>query len=222
LVAGILSLLALLIGATTVFAELQSALDRIWQVQAQPRSDGVWSLLRTRLLSLGFVLGMGFLLAVSLLVSSGLSAFGRWAEGWLAASKALLYVAHAALSMGIATVLFAMMFKLLPRASVAWKDVWTGAAVTAALFGLGQMLIGVYLGKSSLSSSYAAAGSLVVLLVWVYYSAQIFLLGAEFTWVYAHEHGSRRGVAQPTAPTHTHPTHSPAHRPEQAPNEARA
>jgi membrane protein len=94
-------------------------------------------MVRTRLLSLGFVLGMGFLLAVSLLVSSGLSAFGHWAEGWLAASERLLYVAHTALSMGIATVLFAMMFKLLPRASVALKDVWTGAAVTAALFGLG-------------------------------------------------------------------------------------
>ncbi len=217
LVAGVLSLLALLIGATTVFAELQSALDRIWQVQAQPRSDGLWPMVRTRLLSLGFVLGLGFLLAVSLVISSGLSAFGRWAEGWLAASEALLYVAHAALSMGIATVLFAMMFKLLPRASVAWKDVWTGAAVTAALFGLGQMLIGLYIGKSSLSSSYAAAGSLVLLLVWVYNSAQIFLLGAEFTWVYAHEHGSRRVVAQPTARTR-----SAAHLPEQAPTEARA
>jgi membrane protein len=195
LVAGGLSLLALLIGATTVFAELQSALDRIWQVHAQPPSDGLWEMLRTRLLSLGFILGMGFLLSVSLVVSTGLNAFGHWAEDRLAASQALLLVAHTGLSMGIATVLFAMMFKLLPRASVAWKDVWIGAGVTAALFEVGQMLIGLYLGQSSLSSSFAAAGSLVLLLVWVYYSAQIFLLGAEFTWVYAHEHGSRRGLA---------------------------
>lgn len=208
-VAGGLSLLALLIGATTVFAELQSALNRIWQVQAQPHSGGLGSLLRTRLLSLGFILGLGFLLSVSLVVSTGLSAFGHWAEGWLADSQALVYVAHTALARGIATVLFAMMFKLLPRASVAWKDVWMGAGVTAALFELGQMLIGLYLGQSSLSSSFAAAGSLVLLLVWVYYTAQIFLLGAEFTWVYAHEHGSRRGGIQPM-PLKNRPAHLPA------------
>lgn len=198
-VAGGLSLLALLIGATTVFAELQTALDRVWQVQAHAKSSGLWALLRTRLLSLGFILGLGFLLAVSLVISAGLSAFGRWAEGRLPAYETVLHLANITLSLAIATLLFGLMFKLLPRAKVAWRDVWIGAVVTAVLFEVGKTLIGLYIGKSSITSSFAAAGSLVVLLVWVYYSAQIFLLGAEFTWVFAHEHGSRRHRPQPAA-----------------------
>ena len=199
-IASALSAVALLVGATTVFAELQSALDRIWQTPAQAKSAGLWALLRSRLLSLGFILGLGFLLAVSLVISAALAAFGQWAAGRLPGYEALLQLGNMALSLSVATLLFALMFKLMPRAQVAWRDVWIGALVTAVLFELGKLLIGLYIGKSSISSSFAAAGSLVVLLVWVYYSAQIFLLGAEFTWVFAHAHGSRQGQARPPAP----------------------
>ncbi len=198
-IASALSLVALLIGATTVFAELQSALDRIWHAPAHAQASGLWALLRSRLLSLGFILGLGFLLAVSLVISAGLAAFGLWAAGRLPGYESLLHLANMGLSLGVATLLFAFMFKFMPRASVAWRDVWVGALVTAVLFELGKLLIGLYIGKSSISSSFAAAGSLVVLLVWVYYSAQIFLLGAEFTWVFAHSHGSRKGQVPPPA-----------------------
>ncbi len=187
-----LSLGALLVGATTMFAELQSALDRIWQVPGRATASGWWALLRSRLLSLGFILGLGFLLAVSLVLSAAISAFGQWAQGRLPAYETVLHLANTAVSLAVGTLLFALLFKLLPQARIAWRDVWVGAFVTAVLFEAGKLLIGLYIGKSSLSSSFAAAGSLVVLLVWVYYSAQIFLLGAEFTWVYAHEHGSRQ------------------------------
>ncbi len=192
LIASAVSAALLLVGATTVFAELQSALDRIWQVAGRKPASGWWAWLRTRLLSLGFVLGLGFLLAVSLVLSAGLAALGGWAQSRLMAWQAWLQFANSAVSLGVATLLFAMIFKLMPRARVAWADVWIGAVVTAVLFEVGKQLIGLYIGKSSVTSSFAAAGSLVVLLIWVYYSAQIFLLGAEFTWVYAHEHGSRR------------------------------
>lgn len=192
LVASAVSFVVLLVGATTVFAELQSALDRIWCVPERQKLSGLWATLRARLLSLGLILGLGFLLAVSLVFSAGVAALGRWASDLLPGSEALLQVANTAVSLSISLLLFAMIFKLMPRASVAWKDVWVGAAVTAVLFEVGKVLIGLYIGKSSVTSSFAAAGSLVVLLIWVYYSAQIFLLGAEFTWVYAHEHGSRK------------------------------
>ncbi len=192
LVASAVSFVVLLIGATTVFAELQSALDRIWHVPEHQKLSGLWDTLRARLLSLGLILGLGFLLSVSLVFSAGVAALGRWASQMLPAWESLLQIANTAVSLSISVLLFAMIFKLMPRARVAWKDVWVGAAVTALLFEIGKVLIGLYIGKSSVTSSFAAAGSLVVLLVWVYYSAQIFLLGAEFTWVYAHEHGSRR------------------------------
>ncbi len=189
--ASAVSAVMLALGATTVFVELQNALDRIWQVPKSDARPGWWALLRSRLLSLGFVLGLGFLLAVSLVLSAAISAFGQWAAGRLPAYEAVLQMANTAVSLGIATTLFALMFKLMPQARIAWQDVWIGAVVTALLFEVGKLLIGLYIGMS-IGSAYAAAGSLVVLLVWVYYSAQIFLLGAEFTWVYAHAHGSRR------------------------------
>lgn len=195
LVASAISFVVLLIGATTVFAELQSALDRIWRVPEHPKLSGLWDTLRARLLSLGLILGLGFLLAVSLVFSAGVAALGRWTSQMLPAGESLLQIANTAVSLAISVLLFAMIFKLMPRARVAWKDVWVGAGVTALLFETGKVLIGLYIGKSSVTSSFAAAGSLVVLLIWVYYSAQIFLLGAEFTWVYAHEHGSRKNAA---------------------------
>ena len=190
LVASAISIVVLIIGATTVFAELQSSLDRIWQVPHAPKATGIWGMVRSRLLSLGFILGLGFLLLVSLVTSAGIAAIGSWANALFPGWEALLYLINIVLSVSTATVLFAMIFKVMPQAKIGWSDVWVGAGVTAVLFEVGKWLISLYIGKSSVTSSFAAAGSLVVLLVWVYYSAQIFLLGAEFTWVYANDHGS--------------------------------
>jgi membrane protein len=190
-VATIAGIATLLLGATAVFAELQSALDRIWRVPAPKLESGVWQLLRARLLSFGLVLGLGFLLVVSLVVSAALAALGKWWGGWFEGWNLFLGILNFAVSFGIFTLLFAMIYKIMPRAMISWHDVWTGAAVTALLFTIGKALIGLYLGKSSLASGFGAAGSLVVLIAWVYYSAQIFLFGAEYTWVYANRHGSR-------------------------------
>jgi membrane protein len=187
----VVGIITLVIGATTVFAELQSDLDRIWRVAAPAKENSIWILLRTRLLSFGLVLGLGFLLLVSLVISAVIAAFGKWwdrvFEGW----EALLQALNFGISFAITTLLFALIYKLMPRARIAWRDVWVGAGVTALLFESGKFLIGLYLGKTSVASGFGAAGSLVVLLVWVYFAAQIFLLGAEFTWVYSHEHGSK-------------------------------
>lgn len=202
IVATTISVVLLAIGATTVFGELQSALDRIWSAPARPES-GLWSLLRTRLLSFGMVLCLGFLLLVSLVASAALAAFGHWwgsaFEGW----GVLLQVLNLVVSFLMVTVLFAMIYKIMPRVKIAWRDVWIGAFVTSLLFQIGKFAIGMYLGTSGVTSGFGAAGSLVVLLVWVYYSAQIFLLGAEFTWVYAHEYGSKRSdrVGDRTTPS---------------------
>ena len=188
----------LIIGATTVFAELQDALDRIWRAPVRPRG-GLWSLLRARLLSFGLILAIGFLILVSLLFSAAMAALGRWmgpGVGWEVVAQALNFVLSFALMSG----LFALIYKLMPRVHVAWHDVWTGAVVTAALFTIGKLLIGLYIGKSGVTSVFGAAGSIAVLLLWVYYSAQIFLLGAEFTWVYAHRLGSLKGQPLKPAP----------------------
>ena len=195
-VATIVGVVFLLLGATAIFGELQSALDRIWRVPA-PKQSGILHLLRTRLLSFGLVLGLGFLLVVSLVVSAVLAALGKWWGGWFQDWDVFLEILNFGVSFGVFTLLFAMIYKIMPRARISWRDVWTGAAVTALLFTLGKVLIGLYLGKSSLASGYGAAGSLVVLLAWVYYSAQIFLFGAEYTWVYANRHGSRLPKATP-------------------------
>lgn len=192
LLATVVSVVVLVVGATSVFSELQSALDRIWRVPVPPRQNGVWTLLRGRLLSFGLILGLGFLLLVSLVVAAALAALGKWSSGLIPGWEGLLQVINTVIGFGLTTILFAMIFKIMPRAQIAWADVWVGAGVTAALFEVGKILIGLYIGKSSLTSGLAAAGSLLVLLVWVYYSAQIFLLGAEFTWVFAHYHGSRK------------------------------
>ena len=198
LFATVSSVFLLLLGATTVFAELQSDLDRIWRAEVKPTS-GLWGLLRARLLSFGMILALAFLLLVSLVVSAALSAVGKWWGGWFEGWAVLLEVLNFIASFTITTVLFAMIYKFLPRVEIAWRDVWIGAAVTALLFAVGKFLIGLYIGRSGVASGFGAAGSFVVLLVWVYYSTQIFLLGAEFTWVYAHECGSRRGEDRPGA-----------------------
>ncbi|WP_312303400.1 YihY/virulence factor BrkB family protein [Pulveribacter sp.] len=200
LVAGTISVVVLLVGATTVFAELQSALDRIWHVPEREKPQGLWAVLRARLLSFGLILGLAFMLMVSLVVGAATSAFGGWIGGLMPASELLLHVVNVAVSLAFTSVLFAMIFKLMPSTPVAWRDVGIGAVVTAVLFEAGKVLIGLYIGKSGITESFQAAGSLVVLLAWVYYAAQIFLLGAEFTKVYADEHGSC-SAARATAAT---------------------
>ncbi|VTU38274.1 YihY/virulence factor BrkB family protein [Variovorax sp. RA8] len=194
LIAGLISAVVLLVGATTVFAELQSALDRIWHVPEREKPSGLWAVLRARLLSFGLILGLAFLLMVSLVVSAGLSAFGNWFGGLLPGWEVLLHALNMLISLGIVTLLFAMIYKLMPTARIAWRDVWIGALVTAVLFELGKLGIGLYLGKSGVNESFAAAGSLVLLVAWVYYAVQIFLLGAEFTKVYANSQGSTSGT----------------------------
>lgn len=198
LVAGLVSFFVLLVGATTVFAELQSALDRIWKVPEARKPSGIFGLLRARLLSFGLILGVAFLLMVSLVVSAMLAAFGAWAGGLMPGWETLLQVLNLAVSLAILTVLFAMIFKLMPSTAVGWRDVWVGAFVTAILFEVGKLLIGLYIGKSGMNESFEAAGALVILLAWVYYAAQIFLLGAEFTKAFADAHGSLSGPRKAT------------------------
>lgn len=183
----------LLVGATTVLGELQDALDRIWRVPQKDRKGGVVILIRTRLLSLGIILGIGFLLIVSLVFNAAMAALGKWWGDFFSNLEMLTTVLNFFFSFVFLSALFAMLYKLMPRVEIQWRDVWAGAVVTALLFTVGKLLIGIYIGKSAISSGFGAAGSLVVVLVWVYYSAQIFLLGAEFTRVYSQAHGSRKG-----------------------------
>ena len=183
---------ALVLGATSVFAELQSALNRIWKTDAAPRPTGLWPLIRARLLSLGMFLGIGFLLAVSLILSAALHALAVWWSPLFGSWTMTLQIVNGALSFAIGTALFVLIYRVLPNATISWSDVWVGALITAALFEIGKQLIGLYLGTSGIVTAFGAAGSFVVLLLWVYYSAQVFLLGAEFTWVYAQHAGSRR------------------------------
>ncbi len=189
-IASTVSVVMVIVGATTIFAELQSDLDRIWRAPEAKKPSGIVALLRTRLLSFGLIVSIGFLLLVSLVVSAGLEAFGKWYGGWFPAWLITMEVINQAISLVFVTVLFALMYRVLPSARVAWRDVWLGAAATAVLFTIGKVLISLYLGNAGVTSGFGAAGSIVVLLVWVFYSAQIFLLGAEFTWLYAHSHGS--------------------------------
>jgi membrane protein len=189
--AAAIGIVTLVVGATSVFGELQNALERIWQTPPPPKSVGWWRFVRARVLSVGMVLGVGFLLLVSLVASAALAAFGGWLGAFLPQLEIVLPVLDLVVSFGMTVLLFALIYRYVPRESIPWGDVWIGAAVTALLFTIGKSLIGVYLGKSSFNSAYGAAGSLIVLLLWIYYSAQIFLLGAEFTRVFAYQYGSR-------------------------------
>ena len=193
----------LLLGATTVFGELQDALDRIWRAPARPRSPGWLVLVRARLLSFGMILAFGFLLMVSLVLSATLASMSRWWGPAFGDWVALAETSNAIGSFLMVAVMFALIYKIMPRMPVDWRDVWIGALVTAVLFTLGKAVIGLYVGRSGIASGFGAAGSLVVVLVWVYYSAQIFLLGAEFTWVFANTFGSRRGQAVPQPLLHS-------------------
>ncbi len=198
--ASVVGIGTLLVGATSVFAELQSSLDRIWRAPALKRQTGIWALLRERLLTFGMVVAIGFLLLVSLALSAAVSAVDRWGGTLFPKWHTLLQVINIGAGFCVTSLLFAMAYRILPRVRIAWRDVIIGAVVTAALFEGGKYLIGLYLGRASVSSGFGAAGSLVIVLAWVYYSAQIFLLGAEFTWVYAHSHGSRAGQEPAPAP----------------------
>ena len=189
-----LGILLLLVGATSVFGELQDSLDRIWHVPTRKRSSGLLELLRTRLLSFGMILAIGFLLIVSLVVSAGLATVGRWWSPVFGGWYAVAAVTDALGGFALVAAMFALIYKVMPSVRVQWKDVWIGAVFTAILFMVGKSLIGLYIGSSGLVSGFGAAGSLVVVMVWVYYSAQIFLIGAEFTWVYANAFGSRRSL----------------------------
>jgi len=196
--ATISSGLLLLVGATSVLAELQDALDRIWRAPKRV-AGGVWNLLRARLLSFGMIMCIGFLLMVSLVFSAALAALnGAWGP-LLADWETMASIANFAFSFVLATAMFALIYKIVPRVKVHWTDVAIGAVVTALPFTPGKTLIGLSSRKDAVTSGLGAAGSLVVSLVWVYYSAQIFLLGAEFTWAYALTFGSRRTQAVPAA-----------------------
>jgi membrane protein len=190
IVATVIAVVTLLFGASGLFGQLQDSLNTIWGVE--PKSGrGIWGVIKDRFFSFVAVLGTGFLLLVSLVLTAGLSAMAKMFEGLLPGPEVLLQVLNFLISFAVIMGLFAMMFKILPDAQIAWSDVWVGAAMTALLFTIGKFLIGLYLGKSDVGSAYGAAGSLVIILVWVYYSAQILLFGAEFTQVYANRSGSR-------------------------------
>lgn len=179
-----------LIGATAVFGELQTALNKIWNVQAEARRGVILKLLLDRLRSFTIALGVGFLLLVSLVISAAISALQSYLNTRMPGIPAMWQTLNVIISFAIVAVLFAMIYKYLPDARITWKDVWIGAAVTAALFTAGKYAIGLYLGQTAMASTFGAAGSFAVLLVWVYYSALISFFGAEFTHVYALRHGS--------------------------------
>jgi len=197
LIAAIVGTVTLIIGAIGVFGQLQDALNTVWEITPR-RRPGVWGFLRDRVLSLAMVVGIAFLLLASLVVSAGLSALGKWASGWLPASAFLLQALNFVVSLAVITLLFAVIYKVLPDIDIRWRDVMVGAGVTALLFTIGKTLIGIYLGRSSVGSVFGAAGSLAVMLVWIYYSAAVFLLGAEFTEVYTRRWG-RWLMGMPTA-----------------------
>jgi len=190
--ATVTGVVVLVIGATSVFAELQDDLNRIWQVPTRQKVSTWWAFLRTRLLSMGMIFAIGFLLLVSLAASAAFDAFAAWSTSALAGWQPLAHGVNFVVIFVLTTALFAMIYRFMPQATIQWRDVGVGALVTAALFSIGKTIIGLYIGKSALASGFGAAGSLAVLLAWVYYSAQIFLFGAEFTWAYAHAFGSRR------------------------------
>jgi membrane protein len=197
IVSALVGVGVLLVGATTVFGELQDALDRIWRAPARDRSGGLWGLVRSRLLSFGMILGIAFLLMVSLVLSAAISALGHWWSSAFIGWEVLLQVVNVVVGFAMTTGVFAMIYKLMPRVDVRWPDVWLGAATTAVLFSVGRLLIGLYIGRSGIASGFGAAGSVAITFVWVYYSAQIFLLGAEFTWAYARTFGSMRDLVEP-------------------------
>ncbi len=203
LVATLLGLGALLFAAIGVVVQLKDALNTVWEVD-EPPGHGVWHFLRSYVVSLAAVLALGFLLMVSLIVTAGLAAFGKYAAPHV--QEWLLHIVTILASVAVISLLFAMMFKWLPYAAVDWYDVWLGAVVTALLFELGKSAIGFYIGKQGLESTYGAAASIIVVLIWVYYSSQIILMGAEITHAFAKHQGSIRNREQTGQPPKHRPT----------------
>jgi membrane protein len=196
-VATVIGIFTLLLGASGLFGQLQDALNTIWEVAPKP-GRGWLATIKDRFLSFTMVLGIGFLLLVSLVLSAALSAFGSFLGS--DEESIVWQILNFVISFGVITLLFAMIYKVLPDVKIAWSDVWIGAAATALLFTLGKFLIGLYLGRSGISTTYGAAGSLVLILIWIYYSAQILFLGAEFTQVYARRFGTRIEPAKDAIP----------------------
>jgi membrane protein len=198
IISAILGMIALIVGATGSFTQLQSSLNRIWHVKPDPRAGGIKNFIGHRILSLGMILAIAFLLLVSLVVSAALSAFGNLISGLLVQgfSHALLMAINFIVSLAIIAALFAAMFKVLPDAKIQWRDVWIGASITAVLFTIGKFLIGMYLGHSGTASAYGTAGSFVLIVLWIYYSSLIFLFGAELTAAWSEAHS---GSIQPKA-----------------------
>ena len=204
IVGTVVGVVVLIIGATSVFAELQDDLNCIWRAPSKEKVAGWWAWLRTRILSMGFIFAIGFLMLVSLAASAVFDAACSWAGGLLGSEKALAESVNFVVSYLLTAALLALIYRFMPDAHIRWRDVLVGALVTALLFVVGKFLIGLYIAKSALASGFGAAGSLAVLLAWVYYSAQIFLFGAEFTWACANPHantGAAPGAAPPSAPT---------------------
>jgi membrane protein len=192
---------ALMFAAVGVVVQLKDALNTVWEVEP-PKASGVWQFVRTYMVSLAAVLSLGFLLLVSLLLTTALAVGGKYIAPY--APELAMHALGSVVSFGMITLLFAMMFKWLPDTDVAWRDVWLGATITAALFEIGKLLIGLYIGKQGLESTYGAAASLVVLLIWVYYSSQLVLMGAEFTRIHAKRRALGNACASIDRPLEPH------------------
>ncbi len=190
LITTIIGIVALLFGAAGVFGQLQDSLNTIWEVKAKPGA-GIWGLVRQRVLSFSMILGVGFLLLVSLALSTALSAFAGTLNNMIPMGNLVAHAVDFIVSFGVVTALFAMIFKYMPDVKIPWSKVWIGAIVTALLFTAGKYLLGLYLGRASTSSAYGAAGSVIVILMWVYYASVILFAGAEFTQVYAKQTGAK-------------------------------
>jgi membrane protein len=189
IISTVLGIGVLIFGAGGVVGQLQSSLNRIWGVTSKP-GRGIWSFMWERFVSLAMVLGVGFLLLVSLVITTILTHLTLYIGSLIGGAAIIAYLLDIVVSFAFVTILFAMIYKFLPDVRIQWKDVWIGAALTSFLFTLGKFLIGLYLGTSGVTSSFGAAGSLITVLLWVYYSALIFFFGAEFTQIYASRYGS--------------------------------
>jgi len=187
--ATILGIGTIIFGATAVFAQFQKSINNIWEVEISKEKSDIWLFIKSRLFSFGLIVTIAFLLLISLVLSSMLSAFSNWiAESWSKSLLVVFVVFDAVLSLGIVTVLFAMMFKILPDAKIKWKSVWIGAFITALLFAIGKWALGLYFGNADPASGYGAAGTIILILLWASYSSMIVFFGAEFTKVYSDEH----------------------------------
>ncbi|MEA2162558.1 MAG: rane protein [Thermoanaerobaculia bacterium] len=199
-VATIIGVVTLILGASGVFGQLKDALNTIWDVEPK-KGGGIMTMLKDRFLSFAMVFGIGFLLLVSLVIDTAIAAVGKYASNKLPGGEALWHLVELGFSFVVVTVLMAMIFRILPDLKIEWRDVWLGAGLTSLLFILGKFALGIYFAKSAVGSSFGAAGSLVIVLLWVYYSAQILLFGAEFTQVYARADGSlKEETKKETAP----------------------